>query len=150
MGRTTHRKTTEEWAIGPKSVPALGRSFMGMKSAARRVFLFVEEGAAFAEFEGRHLDRSRKDPAMNTLPEHTTHQEPHFAPVEAWDAIAADYDAHVTPGEAGLATQVLRLAGLERGHRFLDVAAGTGGLSLPAARLGAKGGAIDWSRNMIA
>ena len=33
--------------------------------------------------------------------------------------------------------------------RFLDVAAGTGGLSLPAARLGARVLATDWSPSMI-
>ncbi len=86
---------------------------------------------------------------MHTQPESTTNHEPHFAPVEAWDAIAVGYDTHVAPGEADLATRALKLAGLERGHRFLDVAAGTGGLSLPAARLGAKVVATDWSREMI-
>jgi ubiquinone/menaquinone biosynthesis C-methylase UbiE len=70
--------------------------------------------------------------------------------MEAWDAIASDYDTHVTPGEAGMATDALRLAGLTAGDRFLDVAAGTGGLSLPAARLGATVVATDWSPQMIA
>ena len=60
------------------------------------------------------------------------------APAEAWDAIAADYDEFVAPGEASFANEGLRLAGLKPGERFLDVAAGPGGLSLPAARLGAK------------
>ena len=60
------------------------------------------------------------------------------APAEAWDAIAAGYDEFVAPGEASLANEGLRLAGLKPGERFLDVAAGPGGLSLPAARLGAK------------
>jgi len=41
------------------------------------------------------------------------------------------------------------LAGLQAGDRFLDVAAGPGGLSLPAARLGAKVLATDWSPKMI-
>jgi ubiquinone/menaquinone biosynthesis C-methylase UbiE len=41
------------------------------------------------------------------------------------------------------------LAGLQAGDTFLDVAAGTGGLSLPAARLGAKVLATDWSPRMI-
>jgi ubiquinone/menaquinone biosynthesis C-methylase UbiE len=86
---------------------------------------------------------------MNTQPQHATNAEPHVAPVESWDAIAAGYDTHVAPGEAGLAMQALRMAGLERGDRFLDVAAGTGGLSLPAARLGARVVATDWSRMMI-
>jgi ubiquinone/menaquinone biosynthesis C-methylase UbiE len=71
------------------------------------------------------------------------------SPVEAWDAIATQYDEHVAPGESELATAALRLAGLRPGDTFLDVAAGTGGLSLPAARLGAKVLATDWSAQMI-
>jgi ubiquinone/menaquinone biosynthesis C-methylase UbiE len=73
----------------------------------------------------------------------------HTAPVEAWDAIAALYDKHVAPGEADLATAGLRLAGLKPCDTFLDVAAGPGGLSLPAARLGAKVLATDWSPKMV-
>lgn len=73
----------------------------------------------------------------------------HVAPPEAWDAIAAAYDRHVAPGEADLATTALRLAGLKPGDTFLDVCAGTGGLSLPAARLGAKVLATDWAPKMI-
>jgi ubiquinone/menaquinone biosynthesis C-methylase UbiE len=69
--------------------------------------------------------------------------------IEAWDAIAAQYDEHVAPGESELATAGLRLAGLRAGDSFLDVAAGPGGLSLPAARLGAKVLATDWSPRMI-
>jgi ubiquinone/menaquinone biosynthesis C-methylase UbiE len=71
------------------------------------------------------------------------------APPEAWDAIAAGYDEFVAPGEASIANEAFRLAGLKAGERFLDVAAGPGGLSLPAARLGAKVLATDWSRAMI-
>jgi SAM-dependent methyltransferase len=71
------------------------------------------------------------------------------APAEAWDAIAAGYDEFVAPGEVGVATAGLGLAGLRSGERFLDVAAGPGGLSLPAARLGAKVVATDWSAAMI-
>lgn len=77
-----------------------------------------------------------------------THDE-HTAPVGAWDAIAAGYDQHVTPTEVPLAHEALSLVGLKPGHHFLDVAAGTGGLSLPAARLGAKVLATDWSATMI-
>lgn len=71
------------------------------------------------------------------------------APPEAWDAIAPGYDEYVAPGEAALANEALRLVGLKRGERFLDVAAGPGGLSLPAARIGAKVLATDWSPAMI-
>jgi ubiquinone/menaquinone biosynthesis C-methylase UbiE len=131
-----------------------------MKSSKRSPFLLIEEGTAFAELEGRHLGQSRKENAMNTQTQQDTTQttlektpektpEEHFAPVEAWDAIAVGYEAFVAPGEADLATQALKLAGLKRGDRFLDVAAGTGGLSFPAARLGAKVVATDWSPKMI-
>jgi ubiquinone/menaquinone biosynthesis C-methylase UbiE len=71
------------------------------------------------------------------------------APPEAWDAIAAGYDEFVAPGEAPFAEAGLRLAGVNPGDRFLDVAAGPGGLSLPAARLGAMVLATDWSPAMI-
>jgi ubiquinone/menaquinone biosynthesis C-methylase UbiE len=73
----------------------------------------------------------------------------HVAPREAWDAIAAGYDEFVAPGEDALASEVLRMVGLRTDHRLLDVAAGTGGLSLPAARLGATVVATDWSPAMI-
>ncbi|MDQ3660407.1 MAG: methyltransferase domain-containing protein [Actinomycetota bacterium] len=76
-------------------------------------------------------------------------QDGHAAPVEAWDAIAAGYDRHVAPTEVPLANEALGLAGLKPGETFLDVAAGPGGLSLPAARLGAKVLATDWSPAMI-
>ncbi len=86
---------------------------------------------------------------MTDLQQETAQHGEHTAPVEAWDAIAALYDEHVAPGESELATAGLRLAGLQAGDTFLDVAAGTGGLSLPAARLGAKVLATDWSPKMI-
>jgi ubiquinone/menaquinone biosynthesis C-methylase UbiE len=78
-----------------------------------------------------------------------TRMEEHAAPPEAWDAIAEGYDRYVAPQEVDLASEALRLVGLEPGERFLDVAAGTGGLSLPAARLGAQVLATDWSPAMI-
>jgi len=81
--------------------------------------------------------------------EAATTREEKVAPPEAWDAIAAGYDEFVAPGEAPFANAGLRLAGLKSGERFLDVAAGPGGLSLPAARLGAKVLATDWSAAMI-
>ena len=86
---------------------------------------------------------------MTGLQQETAQHGEHTAPVEAWDAIAARYDEHVAPGESELATAGLRLAGLQAGDTFLDVAAGPGGLSLPAARLGGKVLATDWSPKMI-
>ena len=86
---------------------------------------------------------------MSTSQDEASRTEEHAAPPEAWDAIAEGYDRHVAPQEVELANDALRLVGLEPGERFLDVAAGTGGLSLPAARLGAEVLATDWSPAMI-
>ena len=86
---------------------------------------------------------------MTNVQQETTHEAEHTAPVEAWDAIAALYDEHVAPGESDLAIAGLRLAGLQAGDTFLDVAAGTGGLSFPAARFGATVLATDWAPKMI-
>jgi ubiquinone/menaquinone biosynthesis C-methylase UbiE len=86
---------------------------------------------------------------MSTSQGEATTTDEHTAPPEAWDAIAEGYDRYVAPQEVDLANEALRLVGLEPGDRFLDVAAGTGGLSLPAARLGAAVLATDWSPAMI-
>ncbi len=68
---------------------------------------------------------------------------------EAWDTIAAGYDEFVTPTHMWLANQGLSRAGLVAGMRFLDVAPGSGALSIPAARLGAQVLSVDLSANMI-
>lgn len=86
---------------------------------------------------------------MSTSQHEATTTDEHAAPPEAWDAIADGYDRYVVPQEVDLANEALRLVGLEAGERFLDVAAGTGGLSLPAARMGAQVLATDWSPAMI-
>jgi len=75
--------------------------------------------------------------------------EEHAAPREAWDAIAQGYDRYVAPQEVDLANEALRLVRLTPGERFLDIAGGTGGLGLPAGRLGAHVLATDWSPAMI-
>lgn len=67
-----------------------------------------------------------------------------------WDAIADGYDDFVTPTHLDLGDQALELAGLEPGQAFLDVAAGSGGLSIPAARRGARVLATDISPRMLA
>ena len=86
---------------------------------------------------------------MSTTQGEATTTDEHAAPREAWDAIADGYDRYVAPQELDLANEALRLVGLAPGERFLDVAAGPGGLSLPAARLGAQVLATDWSPAMI-
>ena len=67
----------------------------------------------------------------------------------AWDAIATGYDDFVTPSHMWLGNEGLRRAELRPGMRFLDVAAGSGALSIPAARLGARMLATDMSPVML-
>jgi ubiquinone/menaquinone biosynthesis C-methylase UbiE len=67
----------------------------------------------------------------------------------AWDEIAAGYDRTNTPSQMWVANEGLRRAGLCPGMRFLDVAAGSGALSIPAARLGAWVLATDLSPAML-
>jgi ubiquinone/menaquinone biosynthesis C-methylase UbiE len=68
---------------------------------------------------------------------------------KAWDRIATGYDRFVTPSHLWLGQEGLHRAGLNAGMRFLDVAAGTGALSIPAARLGADVLATDLSPVML-
>lgn len=69
----------------------------------------------------------------------------------AWDRLAAGYDEYVTPaGNRVVARDALRRAGLRPGMRLLDVASGSGALSIPAARAGADVLAVDISPAMIA
>jgi ubiquinone/menaquinone biosynthesis C-methylase UbiE len=67
----------------------------------------------------------------------------------AWDTIAPGYDRTNTPTQMWLGNEGLRRAGLRPGMRFLDVAAGSGALSIPAARLGARVLATDQSGVML-
>ena len=69
--------------------------------------------------------------------------------VDAWDMIAPGYDRTNTPTQMWLGQEGLRRAGLRPGMRFLDVAAGSGALSIPAARLGAQVLAVDQSAAML-
>lgn len=66
----------------------------------------------------------------------------------AWDSIAAGYDEFVTP-RWDLSEDALLRVGLRPGMQFLDVASGSGALSIPAARLGARVLATDNSPAMI-
>ena len=67
-----------------------------------------------------------------------------------WNSIAEHYDTFVTPtGNWALPNEALRHADLKPGMSFLDVASGSGALSLPAARKGARVHAVDLSPVMI-
>lgn len=68
---------------------------------------------------------------------------------DAWDRIAPGYDSTVTATHISLSEEGLRRAALRAGDRFLDIAAGSGALSIPAARLGARVLATDQSPVML-
>ncbi|MGP4025001.1 class I SAM-dependent methyltransferase [Actinomadura sp. 3N407] len=68
---------------------------------------------------------------------------------DAWEAIAPGFDEFVTPANTRYGEEVLRRAGVRHGTRFLDVAAGSGALSIPAARAGAEVVATDIAPAMI-
>jgi ubiquinone/menaquinone biosynthesis C-methylase UbiE len=69
--------------------------------------------------------------------------------IRAWNGIAPGYDRTNTPTQMWLANEGLRRSGLRTSMRFLDVAAGSGALSIPAARLGAQVLAVDQSARML-
>lgn len=66
-----------------------------------------------------------------------------------WDRIAPGFDRHDTPHNMKLGEQALDLMEVGKGSHFLDVGAGTGALTLPAARRGARVTAIDIAPRMI-
>jgi len=68
---------------------------------------------------------------------------------DAWDAIAAGYDEFVTPSHLWLANEALDRLDPGPDTRFLDVAAGSGALSIAAARRGARVLGTDISPGMI-
>lgn len=77
----------------------------------------------------------------------TTHEQKRTQ--AAWDDVAVGYDEFTTPANQSLGEEALQRVGLRAGMRFLDVAAGTGALSIPAARLGAQVLATDISPAMV-
>ena len=68
---------------------------------------------------------------------------------DSWDRFAAGYDQAVTPFAMRIAEDALRRVDIRPGMRLVDVAAGGGALSIPAARLGAQVLAIDFSPAMV-
>ncbi len=91
------------------------------------------------------------DPGGNPV-RHATHLEEHDLDDtrREWNTIAQGYDRTNTPTQMWLGNEGLRRAGLRAGMRFVDVAAGSGALSIPAARIGAKVLATDLSPVMLA
>jgi len=100
----------------------------------------LEQPAAFLKALYRALDKFSVEVPSNTAEQDTR---------AAWDKIAPGYDRTNTPTQMWIADEGLSRAKLRPGMRFLDVAAGSGALSIPAARLGAQVLAIDQSNNML-
>lgn len=68
---------------------------------------------------------------------------------EAWDDLAKGYDANITARNIPSGAEALKRANVRAGERLLDVASGSGAVSIPAARLGAQVLATDISPEMI-
>ncbi|MFC7231329.1 class I SAM-dependent methyltransferase [Saliphagus sp. GCM10025308] len=68
---------------------------------------------------------------------------------DEWTEIAPGYDEYVTPSNMAIAEEALERSGLQPGMQVLDVAAGSGALSIPAARAGAQVLATDISPAMV-
>ncbi|MFB9393883.1 class I SAM-dependent methyltransferase [Streptomyces coeruleoprunus] len=67
----------------------------------------------------------------------------------AWDTLAPGFDRHTTPHTTRWGEQALAGTAIGPGTRFLDVAAGSGALALPAARRGARVVAVDLAPAMV-
>lgn len=68
---------------------------------------------------------------------------------DGWSDGAAAYDEWFAPVSSRFAVNALRLLGLEPGQRLLDVAAGTGALTLQAAAAGVHVVAVDFAPGMV-
>jgi ubiquinone/menaquinone biosynthesis C-methylase UbiE len=73
-----------------------------------------------------------------------------FENPDRWDKVALHYERTAHPFTARFAEAALAQVPLKAGSRVLDVAAGTGALTLAAARTGAQVLAIDFSPAMVA
>ena len=66
-----------------------------------------------------------------------------------WDTVSVGYERTFEPFARLFALEALRLTGVRPGARVLDVGAGTGALTLPAAQGGAEVLAVDFSPAMV-
>jgi ubiquinone/menaquinone biosynthesis C-methylase UbiE len=69
---------------------------------------------------------------------------------EPWDLVAPEYVRELMPVLETFSQEALARAGVGRGARVVDVAAGPGTLALLAARRGARVTAVDFAPRMIA
>lgn len=79
----------------------------------------------------------------------TPTQPPTVAARDAWERLAAGFDERTTPHTMALGSDIVHRLGIGPGTKVLDVAAGSGALSLPAARAGAQVIAVDVAPTMI-
>lgn len=100
----------------------------------------IEQPGAFLDAFYAALDESSSEVISNPTEPDTS---------AAWDKIAPGYDRTNTPTQMWIAGEGLRRVNLHQGMRFLDVAAGSGALSIPAARLGAQVLSTDRSAVML-
>ena len=68
---------------------------------------------------------------------------------EGWDSVVDVYEKGFQPFTTQFIEEALRLADLKSGQKVLDVAAGSGALTLAAAKSGANVTAIDFSPKMV-
>jgi ubiquinone/menaquinone biosynthesis C-methylase UbiE len=68
---------------------------------------------------------------------------------DKWTEVAPGYDEYVTPSNMSIAERALERVEIRPGMRLLDVAAGSGALSIPAARAGVQVLATDISPAMV-
>lgn len=73
-----------------------------------------------------------------------------FENPDRWDKVALHYEKTAHPFTARFAEAALARVPMDAGTHVLDVAAGTGALTLAAARTGARVLAIDFSSAMVA
>lgn len=77
-----------------------------------------------------------------------TEQNPEETP-KGWDPVVDTYETAFQPFTAQYVDEALRLADLKPSQEVLDIAAGTGALTLAAAKAGTNVTAIDFSPKMI-